>query len=214
MKVSGMGVHDQMVYGMGILTPLWRGSGMGTDGIWMEYGQATELAISLLKIELITVGSCGAVGSAFGSHPRGQLIGLSKQAGSSRRLRDKSDHVCTSVVPYGGLWGGVCVHVCGGGRQAGQDLIDGGTDRGCWRRSEVGGLEDTRVVLDYVRGERWKFQNKALGDPNSCHFFPTQRAIYQPKFVTLACPEHEISKPEVQLQYLGKPPGGPKSNHF
>ncbi|KAI8514923.1 hypothetical protein Bbelb_075140 [Branchiostoma belcheri] len=58
------------------------------------------------------------------------------------------------------------------------------------------------------------FQNKPLGDPNSCHFFPTPRAIYQPKFVTLVCPDHEISKPEVMLQYLGKPPGGPKSNHF
>ncbi|KAI8514503.1 hypothetical protein Bbelb_070940 [Branchiostoma belcheri] len=29
-----------------------------------------------------------------------------------------------------------------------------------------------------------------------------------------ACPDHEIAKPEVLLQYLGKPPGGPKSNHF
>ncbi|KAI8516696.1 hypothetical protein Bbelb_052770 [Branchiostoma belcheri] len=48
-----------------------------------------------------------------------------------------------------------------------------------------------------------QFQNKALGDPNSRHFFLTTRAIYQPKFVTLACPEHEISKPEVQLH-----PGG------
>ncbi|KAI8511904.1 hypothetical protein Bbelb_110040 [Branchiostoma belcheri] len=45
-------------------------------------------------------------------------------------------------------------------------------------------------------------QNKPLGETNSCHFFPIPRAICPSKFVTLACPDHEISKPEVLLRYL------------
>ncbi|KAI8516305.1 hypothetical protein Bbelb_048860 [Branchiostoma belcheri] len=59
-----------------------------------------------------------------------------------------------------------------------------------------------------------QFLSKPLGGPNLRHFFPSTRAAYHPNFVTLACPDHEISKPEVQLQYHSKPPGGPKSNHF
>ncbi|KAI8515186.1 hypothetical protein Bbelb_077770 [Branchiostoma belcheri] len=55
---------------------------------------------------------------------------------------------------------------------------------------------------------------EAARGPNSCHFFTTPRAIYQPKFVTLACPDREISKPEFLLQYQQKPPGSPESNHF
>ncbi|KAI8483314.1 hypothetical protein Bbelb_389180 [Branchiostoma belcheri] len=57
-----------------------------------------------------------------------------------------------------------------------------------------------------------EFQSKPLGGPNSRHFFPSTRATCHPNFVTLACLDHEISKPEVQLQYHDKPPGGPKSN--
>ncbi|KAI8513005.1 hypothetical protein Bbelb_096440 [Branchiostoma belcheri] len=36
----------------------------------------------------------------------------------------------------------------------------------------------------------------------------TTTATYHPNFVTLACLDHEISKPEVQLQYHNKPLGG------
>ncbi|KAI8485289.1 hypothetical protein Bbelb_370360 [Branchiostoma belcheri] len=40
--------------------------------------------------------------------------------------------------------------------------------------------------------------------------WPTlQRATYHPNLVNLPCPDHEISKPEVQLQYHNKPPGRP-----
>ncbi|KAI8490116.1 hypothetical protein Bbelb_321860, partial [Branchiostoma belcheri] len=69
----------------------------------------------------------------------------------------------------------------------------------------------SQKVLSYLQsqssGEKtivvWEFQNKLLGDPNSCDFFPTPRAIYQPKFVTLACPDREISKPKVLLHFKG-----------
>ncbi|KAI8500808.1 WD repeat-containing protein 7, partial [Branchiostoma belcheri] len=50
-----------------------------------------------------------------------------------------------------------------------------------------------------------QFQSKQLGGPNSRHFFPITRATYHPNFVSLACLDHKISKPEVQLQYHNKP---------
>ncbi|KAI8510361.1 hypothetical protein Bbelb_112770 [Branchiostoma belcheri] len=43
-------------------------------------------------------------------------------------------------------------------------------------------------------------QNKPLGGPNSRDFFPRTRATFHPNFMTLACPDREISKPEVALQ--------------
>ncbi|KAI8491846.1 hypothetical protein Bbelb_302190 [Branchiostoma belcheri] len=67
------------------------------------------------------------------------------------------------------------------------------------------GAARTRGKPPDLRRSGTEFPNKLLGGPNSCHFFPTPRAIYQPKFVTLACPDREISKPEVLLQYQQKP---------
>ncbi|KAI8491760.1 Arachidonate 5-lipoxygenase [Branchiostoma belcheri] len=66
--------------------------------------------------------------------------------------------------------------------------------------------------------ENFGWQRLAGVNPTSirlCTEIPKgTRAIYHLNFVTLACLDHEISKPEVLLQYHDKPPGGPKSNHF
>ncbi|KAI8510527.1 Cyclic nucleotide-gated olfactory channel [Branchiostoma belcheri] len=63
----------------------------------------------------------------------------------------------------------------------------------------VGCRDDLNISL--------QFQSKPLGGPNSRHFFPSTRATYHPNFITITCLDHEISKPEVQLQYHNKPLG-------
>ncbi|KAI8485854.1 hypothetical protein Bbelb_364060 [Branchiostoma belcheri] len=55
-----------------------------------------------------------------------------------------------------------------------------------------------------------QFLSKPIGGPNLCHLFPSTRPTYHPNFVTLARPDHEISKPEVQLHLAARlVDGGP-----
>ncbi|KAI8519289.1 hypothetical protein Bbelb_025460 [Branchiostoma belcheri] len=61
---------------------------------------------------------------------------------------------------------------------------------------------DTCILVDYKARLASSF-----GQHRECYYRRRARAIYHLNFVTLACLDHEISKPEVLLQYHDKPPG-------